>query len=363
MQINILLPHKEKFTKENAASVSTTVKNNFQYSAFKTKIKIFGQFVEKPMLEKNFYGIKNPNNVFISKNKNLALKMCEIIGKQKSFNQLIEVHNRPYLVNIIDKRLDQKRITLFFHNDPLEMRGSKTIKDRENLLSVSSKIFCVSKYIKKRFLLGIKHHLDKVVVLHNGIIPFCDKIPKKEKTVIFVGRLVKEKGIDLYVDAINNISKNFDDWKFKIIGSSTLGENKYKDSFSKNMVEKFNKIGKNTYVLGYLPPIDLKEIMKKSSIIVIPSTWQEPFGLVAAEAMSFGVAIISSKVGGLSEVISNGGILIENIDSNKIEKSLISLLTCKKLLDKFQESSWKNFRFHASVSSKSLDKHRKELIT
>ena len=132
MQINILLPHKEKFTKENAASVSTTVKNNFHYSAFKTQIKIFGQFVKKPMLEKNFYGIKNPNNVFMSKNKNLALQMCKIIGKQKSFNQLIEVHNRPYLVNIIDKKLDQKRITLFFHNDPLEMRGSKTIKDRES---------------------------------------------------------------------------------------------------------------------------------------------------------------------------------------------------------------------------------------
>ena len=79
--------------------------------------------------------------------------------------------------------------------------------------------------------------------------------------------------------------------------------------------------------------------------------------------MSFGVAIISSKVGGLSEVISNGGILIENIDSNKIEKSLIGLLSCKKILDKFQKSSWKNFRFHARLSSKSLDKHRKELIS
>ena len=363
MQINILLPHKEKFTKEKAASVSITVKNNFQYSDFKTKIKIFGQFVEKPMLEKNFCGIKNPDSFFISKNKNLAVQMCKIIGKQKSSNQLIEVHNRPYLVNIINKKLDQKIITLFLHNDPLEMRGSKTIKDRENLLSLSSKIYCVSKYIKQRFLKGITHDREKVVVLYNGIIPFCNKMPKKEKTVIFVGRVVKEKGIHLYVEAIKNISDKFNDWKFKIIGSSTLGENKYKDSFSKDMVEKFNKIGKNTYVLGYLPPNDLKEIMKKSSIIVIPSTWQEPFGLVAAEAMSFGVAIISSKVGGLSEVISNGGILIENIDSNKIEKSLISLLSCKKLLDKFQEASWKNFRFHASVSSKSLDTHRKKLIT
>ena len=66
------------------------------------------EFALKDRSEKNFYGIKNPNNVFMSKNKNLALQMCKIIGKQKSFNQLIEVHNRPYLVNIIDKKLDFK---------------------------------------------------------------------------------------------------------------------------------------------------------------------------------------------------------------------------------------------------------------
>ena len=65
--------------------------------------------------------------------------------------------------------------------------------------------------------------------------------------------------------------------------------------------------------------------MKRASIIIIPSLWQEPFGLVAAEAMSNGIAIIASSVG-LTEIIDKNGILIKNITSNKIERSLIKLI-------------------------------------
>ena len=58
----------------------------------------------------------------------------------------------------------------------------------------------------------------------------------------------------------------------------------------------------------------LKKKMKSASIIIIPSIWEEPFGLVAAEAMSNGACIIASKVGGIPEIIKNNGILIENIN-------------------------------------------------
>ena len=70
-----------------------------------------------------------------------------------------------------DLRLKKEnRLSLFLHNDPLEMKGSKTIEDRRNLLSKLDKIYCVSEYVKKRFLKGIIDHLNKVVVLYNGVI-------------------------------------------------------------------------------------------------------------------------------------------------------------------------------------------------
>ena len=82
--------------------------------------------------------------------------------------------------------------------------------------------------------------------------------------------------------------------------------------------------------------------MKRASIIIIPSLWQEPFGLVAAEAMSNGAAIIASNRGGLTEIIGNNGVLIDNIDCKKLKVALTNLLSdqsqrvffSKKILEK-----------------------------
>ena len=102
--------------------------------------------------------------------------------------------------------------------------------------------------------------------------------------------------------------------------------------------------------------------MKNTSIIIIPSLWEEPFGLVAAEAMSNGIAIIASKVGGIPEIVENHGILIENINNKKIEKALVNLIKQKEIRKKLQKSAWNNFKFSSAISSKKLDEHRKTIL-
>ena len=149
MFINILLPHKEKYSTNKASSVSLTVANNLEFSKYKNLIRIFGHNVDKPMHKKNFIGIENSWNFLKSKNQNLSDKMCEFINKENKKFQIIEIHNRPYLVNSIYLNLENNnRLSLFLHNDPLEMKGSKTVEDRSNLLSKLEKIYCVSNYIK-----------------------------------------------------------------------------------------------------------------------------------------------------------------------------------------------------------------------
>ena len=129
--INILLPHKEGFSIKKASSVSITVSNNLVFSKYQNLIKVFGRDVSNPMFENNFIGLESSWNLLKSKNKNLAIKMCQIINKTKIPNQIIEIHNRPYLVQIIKRNLSFKHnICLFFHNDPLQMKGSKTIAER-----------------------------------------------------------------------------------------------------------------------------------------------------------------------------------------------------------------------------------------
>ena len=114
MLINILLPYKEKFSKNKASSVSLTVANNLQFSKYKKQIRVFGHNLKDPMYKDNFVGIENSWNFLKSKNENIAQEMCKVINKDQNIRQLIEIHNSPYLVNkIYSKIKGTNLITLF----------------------------------------------------------------------------------------------------------------------------------------------------------------------------------------------------------------------------------------------------------
>ena len=361
MNINILLPHKELFEKNKLSSVSITVKNNFIHSKFKKNIKIFGQKVENPMFEKNFIGIKNPKLFYKSKNKNLAMEMCKSIKVKDLHKTIIEIHNRPFLIKLIHNKYKFFRLTLFIHNDPLEMKGSKTALERREILKIVDRVYCVSDYVKNRFLECIHKDQEKVVTLHNGI-SFKNKFYKKEKLIIFVGKISYEKGAHIFVDAVNKIANIYDNWEFKLIGSSQLGSNDLSTKYAKNVVNRFNRIGKNTEYTGFISNEKVKEIMSHASIVVVPSLWNEPFGLVAAEAMSRGAAVISSNLGGLKEVVGNSGIVIDNIDDDNLKNEVVKLIQKKPLLKKIQKQGFNNFNFKSEDISRKLDKFREDIF-
>jgi len=362
MKINILLPYKEKFDENKASSVSITVRNNLIHSSYLNKVKVFGQNVKNPLFEDNFVGLKYSILSLKSKNKFLAHEMLKIINKDIDKKQLIEIHNRPYLIALITKR-NKFPISLFFHNDPQTMNGSKSIKERENILHKCAAIFCVSEFIKKKFLKGINKNFQKVHVLHNGVDRKLKRFPKKKKEVLFVGRLVPEKGVDLYVDVIKNIANKFPDWQFDLIGSFRLGDDKNEGSFVSKVIKKFQNISNQTRFHGFKNQDFVQEKMKSASIIVIPSIWEEPYGLVAAEAMSNGVAIITSDIGGIPEIVKESSILIGNINRLKLQNELKKLMRNPDKVKILQKLSWNNFEHSSKNSSKKLDNYRERILS
>ena len=362
MKINILLPFKEKFDENKASSVSITVRNNLLYSNYLNQIKVFGQNVESPFLKNNFVGLQYSILSFKSKNKFLAHEMMKIISKDLDKNQIIEIHNRPYLVEEITRR-NKFPISLFFHNDPQTMKGSKSIKERKYILEKCAAIFCVSKFIKKKFLEGINNNFQKVHVLYNGVERKLKRFPKKKKEVLFVGRLVSEKGIDLYVDVLENIANKFPDWQFDLIGSFRLGDDKNEGSFVGDIIKKFKNISNQTRFHGFKNQDFVQKKMKNASIIVIPSVWEEPYGLVAAEAMSNGIAIIASDVGGIPEIIKESGILINEINGFKLQNALERLMSNPDKIKILQKLSWNNFEHSSKNSSKKLDSYRERILS
>ena len=88
------------------------------------------------------------NKIFLSKTN---AYIDEFVNKEEKINSdLIEIHNRPSYVNSIKKNLNSK-IIIYFHNDPLTMKGSISIKERKNLLNKCEKIIFNSKWCQSRF--------------------------------------------------------------------------------------------------------------------------------------------------------------------------------------------------------------------
>ena len=161
MKISILLPYKENFSPNYAGAVSLFVKDTVKLSEYKKYITV--------------YGNTNLINIFKLTYKNIVLKKILIQSgsklyvkeflnfENKSPSDLIEIHNRPNYFHLIHKKINNQKIVLYFHNDPLTMTGSKSLADRKKLLNHATKIIFNSHWSRKRFLQGIEGDRKSVV--------------------------------------------------------------------------------------------------------------------------------------------------------------------------------------------------------
>tara|TARA_B100000963_G_scaffold181977_1_gene158332 strand:+ start:1117 stop:2229 length:1113 start_codon:yes stop_codon:yes gene_type:complete len=363
MRIDILLPYREKFTLTKASAVSTSVKNSITYSSYRNEIKIYGHFVENPMLQKNFIGIKTYRLIHFSNNISLIKNYLKL-NQNNNEKKLIEIHNRPYLLKYLLQKTNHNPIILYFHNDPLKMKGSISIKEREGILKNTSGLVFVSEFLKEKFLKGINTQSSKLFVIPNSLdINKNASLDKKRKQILFVGRLVSEKGVQIYVNAIKKIAKKFSDWEFLLIGNSGKRKKFFqKNNFETKIIRQFKDIGPNTKHLGFISNEKVLSIMEDSQILVVPSIWEEPFGLTAIEGLSNRMLVIANNVGGLKDIISNRGVLLDDINEEILSKKLAELLNNPKQISTIQNKCLENYIYDQATVSFQQDVIRKNIF-
>ena len=140
--------------------------------------------------------------------------------------------------------------------------------------------------------------------------------------VLCIGRLVNEKGFDLVVNAFASVLKSFPQARLMIAGDgpARLGLEQAVGQLGLERVVQF---------IGWVEPDEVAGFVNSSTLVVVPSRWEEPFGLVALEAALMGRAVVATRVGGLPEVVldQETGILVEKENSAALAEAIISLLT------------------------------------
>ena len=349
MKIGILLPYKENFSPEYPGAVSLFVNETSLRSRYKKDIVIFGNTDYKKKYKLKYVNINLKKNPLISQNKSYVNKFIKL-EKKYDFS-IIEVHNRPnYIINL-HKNLKEKVLSLYFHNDPLSMDGSKTIDDRKNLLKYCYKIIFNSNWSKKRFLEGLENKFvnsNKLVVFFQSASKSnIDIIKSKKNWITFVGKLNKAKGYDVFAKSIKKILNKYPNWRAKIIGDEKR--------------EKIQLYHKNADIMGFLNHNKVLNIFKKSSIAVACSRWEEPFGRTSLEASANGCAVIITNKGGLPETITNAKIL-KKLNEKNLELALINLIKNNSERKKLQELSIKNFYLTHVYISNLIDNYRDEKL-
>ena len=132
MKISILLPYKENFSPEYPGAVSLFINDTSKLSRYKKNIKVYGNTEYKKIFKINYQNIILNKNFIASQSKKYVSKFINFERLEPS--DLIEVHNRPNYLRYLSERLNNRNYTLFFHNDPLSMEGSKSLQDRNFLI-------------------------------------------------------------------------------------------------------------------------------------------------------------------------------------------------------------------------------------
>ena len=350
MKISILLPYKENFSPEYPGAVSLFVYETSKISKYKNNISVFGNTNFKKKFKLKYTNINTKKEFFNSQTKNYVNDFIKL--ERKNNSTIIEVHNRPSYIHIINSNIKNKILTLYFHNDPLTMDGSKTIKQRKELLKICYKIIFNSSWSKKRFLEGLENKFinsNKLAIFYQSAQRGnLNLLKNKKKWITFVGKLNKAKGYDVFVKSIKKILNKYKDWRALIIGDEKR--------------EKILLNHKNASVLGFKKHSEVVNIFKKTSITVACSRWEEPFGRTSLEASANGCAVIITNRGGLPETVTDARIL-KNLSEKNLTKAISNLINDEKLRKSLQSRSIKNFYLTHKYVSQKIDDYRSEKLS
>ena len=339
MKIATILPYKENYTTKGPGAVSLWVSDFLKYSKFKKDITVYGSTNHRNYLSKNYINVKidKIKSRFFSSTNEYTKKLIYHLNKEKF--DLVELHNRPVMLNNIKANTNSK-IIFYFHNDPLTMKGSKTVNERLTLLKNADKIVFISKWVKKKFFenLIIKSHIKTEIIYHS--VKPLNKLTKKKKQIIFVGKLNYAKGYDLFCEAIIKVLNLYPRWKACSIGN----EKRFLNYNTHN----------NHLSLGLLPNKNTLDIFKNSEIAIVPSRWDEPFGRTALEASSRGCATIISKNGGLTETTKHA-IILKNLEVDTLVNEIIKLIKNSKIRKNLQINGFSNVAHKLDENSKKID--------
>lgn len=310
---------------------------------------------------------RNPDKVHILKyykyNIRGILKYIKKICKNNKIDIVVLQHDGilSNLVYILLKRAIPKTkfIKMLHHCYEKEysltnnfLRNKLILYGIKKSLQISDLIIGVSNAVKKSYIEKFQLDENKVDVVYNGIdMGFYKKQKVKEndraQNIIYIGRIEKVKGLDVLIESLKNISKEYH------LKTQIIGEGSYKHSLM-NKVKEFD-LEQYIHFIGGKESSEIISYLDNADVFVYPSICQEAFGISIVEAMARGCIPIAFNKGGIPEILVDGfnGKIINDTTPEALEKGIVDIIEYtkyKKLIKNALETS-ENFSIERTIDN------------
>ncbi len=192
------------------------------------------------------------------------------------------------------------------------------------ILNSAKRVVAISAAMKQK-ILEFNHQRQLPVKLILNSLPQPTIAPEplsfNPATFLFAGRLVEDKGCEDFLRAFAVVVKKYPLTQALVAGNGIQFEE------LKTLTTKLN-INNNLTFLGWVMPDEMLTFMNRGSVLVMPSRWQEPFGLVALQGMQMARPVIATQVGGLAELVEDqvSGLLVPPKSPTALAEAMLNLL-------------------------------------
>jgi len=250
----------------------------------------------------------------------------------KSLRQfdVVHIHNRPQWVAELRQLGYQGKIWLHLQNNHL---GHWTAPALDTLAPHLDGIAVCSSFLRDTFAPRSPNLGAKTRVIFNGVnagLFYPKEDIRETKTIFFVGRFDQEKGVLQLLRAYARLLDRHPDAVLVISGTTGFGIHRETDYVSKvrNLAQSLIDSRKARISFpGYIHhDKDLPAWFQRATVCASPSLFQEPFGLVNAEAMACATPVVGSNRGGIPEVLGEAGILVNPDDAEQFAAAIADIL-------------------------------------
>ncbi len=247
---------------------------------------------------------------------------------ERDFEGPIFVHNNPAALRVLRRHSPNAQLCVYLNNVVFRTYSRRELR---SVLADVDLAICVSDFIANDVERRAGGMRDKLAVVHNGVDtgrfrPAPNGGGGREPVVLFLGRVVPEKGPDLLLRAACKLADERRPFKVRIVGSSGFAATDPLSAYERELRAIAAPIRDRVHFQPFIDRAAILDEYRLASVFCVPSNWDDPCPLTVLEGLASGLPTVASRRGGIPEIGGDAALYFDPPDVDSLAERLAHLL-------------------------------------